>query len=310
MDYPHKSVLLNEVLQAFEPLQLSTFIDGTLGAGGHALAILDSHPEIRQFIGIDQDPDARAIATGRLEKFKDKLTIIPGNFAEITDIAAKIPVDGVDGILLDLGVSSMQLDLPEKGFSFMHDGPLDMRMDPNNPTSAAVIVNTWPERELARIFRDYGEEKKWRIAARVIIEQRELNPINTTKELVDVLSRVLKKNPKKKIHPATLVFQALRIAVNSELAVLESVLPQAISLLRPGGRLAIISFHRLEDRIVKEFFREAASDKGAALPFPGEFINKDPTVLLVTRKALAPSDEEVNLNPRSRSAKLRVIEKI
>jgi 16S rRNA (cytosine1402-N4)-methyltransferase len=305
----HLSVLLDEVVQAFDGCCLKTFVDGTLGAGGHAEAILQAHPEIERYIGIDQDPEAIAIARERLAKWKNKLEIVSSNFSKLEEILHTLKIDKVEGILLDLGVSSMQLDRAEKGFSFMREGPLDMRMDPDNPLTAKEIINTWGEGDLARIFRDLGEEKKWRIAAREIVKQRGQTPFNTTKDLADFLKKTLYTN-KKGIHPATQIFQALRIKVNNELGVIETALPIAIDWLAPKGRLAVISFHSLEDRLVKNITRFSASDKmdtsGIGV---GLFRDKERVIDILTRKAIIPTDEEISRNPRSRSAKLRVIEK-
>jgi 16S rRNA (cytosine1402-N4)-methyltransferase len=301
----HKSVLLQEILHYFKDLSIKRFIDGTLGAGGHAAAILESHPEIEQFIGIDQDPEAITIAENRLSPWKDKVTIIRGNFLDVIQSQN----DPVDGILLDLGVSSMQLDRPEKGFSFMKEGPLDMRMDPSNKLTAAIIVNTWSEKEIGRVIRDYGEEKRWRLAARAIVEARKKEPILTTLQLEKLLYPVL-RTQQKGIHPLTLTFQGLRIAVNRELEVLEKGLPIAIDLLKPDGLLAIISFHSLEDRLVKNAFRYASSDKEDTSGNRGVFIDKQPLVDIMTRKPIEPTPEEIQSNPRSRSSKLRIIKKI
>lgn len=301
----HKSVLLHEILQFFEGKTIKTFIDGTLGAGGHAAAILESHPEIQQYIGIDQDPEAIAIAEKTLLPWKGKVLIKYGNFLEVI----KNQKDPVDGILLDLGVSSMQLDRPEKGFSFMRDGPLDMRMDPSNDLTAATIVNQWSENEIARVIRDYGEEKRWRAAARSIVAARQKEPILTTLQLEQLLFPVLRTD-KKGIHPLTLTFQGLRIAVNRELEVLEKGLPLAIEILNPEGILAVISFHSLEDRLVKNAFRYAASDKEDTSGYRGHFLDKKPLVHILTRKPVEPSPEEIQANPRSRSSKLRIIQKI
>lgn len=311
MNPPHISVLLNEVLQAFEGRSLHSFIDGTLGAGGHAEEILQAHPELELFLGIDQDPAALAKAQTRLTPWKDKTKFFQGNFCQLDSYAKSLPVKLYDGILVDLGVSSMQLDQAERGFSFMKNGPLDMRMNPQDELTAEEIVNTWSEKELGRIFRDYGEEKHWRAAARAIVSAREKKPIHTTVELTNILDPVLRsRKPKQGIHPLTLVFQALRISVNRELDVLESFLPKALELLTKGGRLAVISFHSLEDRIVKNFFRFAASDKMNTVGLGGLFLDKEPAVQLVTKKPLCASDEEICMNPRSRSAKLRIIEKL
>lgn len=305
----HVSVLLSEVIQSFEGKLLNIFVDGTLGAGGHSSHILEAHPEISKLIGIDQDPIAREIAQKQLEKWSEKVSIVSGNFAELTQHLANLGLKKVDGILLDLGVSSMQFDMPEKGFSFTHDGPLDMRMDPTSALTAAEIINTWSEHDIAVVFRDYGEEKQWRQAARVVVAARAERAIETTKQLADILRPIFSWK-KKGINPLTLIFQGLRICVNRELEVLEKVIPEAIEALNPGGRLAIISFHSLEDRRVKNAFRFAADDKVNTSGICGVFLDKEPIVTLVTRKPICPSDEEIELNPRSRSAKLRVIEKL
>ena len=302
MTHPHKSVLLKEVLAAFENTPLKVFVDGTLGAGGHSAAILEQYPEIEHFYGIDQDPDAMKIAKERLSPWKGKTHFIAANFSQLDRHINK----PIDGILIDLGVSSMQLDRPEKGFSFSKDGPLDMRMDPKGETTAADIINEWSERDLGILFRKYGEEKRWRAAARAICQARIEKPIETTRQLVNTLLPVLFFK-KKGIHPLTLIFQAIRIAVNKELQVIEEVIPKAIKMLRPGGVMAIISFHSLEDRIVKNAFRYAASDTEDTSGRAGDFINKDPQVTILTRKPIIPSDEEISANPRSRSAKMRII---
>ena len=310
MQSPHYSVLLNEILHYFKDLHLNTFVDGTLGAGGHSSAILKNHPEIKTLVGFDQDPLALDIASKRLENFQSKVLFIKSNFVEMKRKLKDNHIDKVDGILLDLGVSSMQLDLAEKGFSFSKEGPLDMRMDPTNPLTAEEIVNCFDERDLARIFRDYGEEKQWRHAAKVIVRERSKKTIKTTKELAEILIPALKFKAKKGINPATLVFQALRIAVNDELGVLEKILPEALSLLAPKGRLAIITFHSLEDRLVKNYFRYSADDKFSTSGIGGVFLDKKPEGVLVTRKPVIPTEGEVLENARSRSAKLRVIEKV
>lgn len=301
----HQSVLLQEILHYFKGISIKRFMDGTLGAGGHAAAILESHPEIEQYIGIDQDPEAISIAEKRLAPWKDKVLIIHGNFLEVIQSQQ----DPVDGILLDLGVSSMQLDRPEKGFSFMREGPLDMRMDPTSELTAAIIVNHWSEKEIGRVIRDFGEEKRWRAAARTIVSARKKEPILTTLQLENLLYPVLRTN-QKGIHPLTLTFQGLRIAVNRELEVIEKGLPFAIELLNPGGLLAVISFHSLEDRLVKNAFRYASSDKEDTTGYRGVFLDKQPVVEILTKKPIEPSQEEIQLNPRSRSSKLRIIRKI
>lgn len=308
MAHPHVSVLFNEVMEAFHEINLEVFVDGTLGAGGHAEGLLKNHPEIKRYIGFDQDPQALEIAKQRLVEWPS-LEVINKNFQHLDAELNKKGLTKVDGLLLDLGVSSMQLDQPEKGFSFMRDGPLDMRMDPSNPLTAEVIVNTWTEKEIGQVLRDYGEEKQWRSAARAIVQARLSQPITTTLQLSETLLPILGWKAKKGINPLTLSFQGLRIAVNRELEVLEAVLPKAIERLRPGGRLAVISFHSLEDRIVKNFLRFAADDKYDTSGIGGVFLDKEPTVDLVTRKPITASEEEIKTNPRSRSAKLRVVTK-
>lgn len=305
----HTSVLLNEVIAAFSGSRLNVFIDGTLGLGGHSEAILTQHPEIQTFIGIDQDPLALKYATDRLSPWKNKIHLIQGNFKSIKKFADSLGITQVDGILFDLGVSSIQFDEGERGFSFMKDGPLDMRMDTNSSLDASMIVNTWSEAELSKIFREYGEEAQWKQASRLIIQARQEKSIKTTHQLVKILEP-LGKWHKRRIHPATLVFQALRIAVNDELNVLDQVLPISTQLLGSGGKMAIISFHSKEDRRVKEFFRESASDKVSTSGRGGVFLDKIPKVRMITRKPIMPSEEEIERNPRSRSAKMRVIEKL
>lgn len=310
MHIPHQPVLLNEVIQAFETVSLQVVIDGTLGAGGHAEALLQKHPEIQSYIGIDQDPYALALAKERLKHWDSKITFKQGNFAQFDEFLIENSFPPPNAILVDLGVSSMQLDQPLRGFSFMKEGPLDMRMDPDASITAAEVVNTWSEEELGRIFRDYGEEKQWRTAARAIVRARQLQPILKTSDLNAILRPVLARHAKKGIHPLTLIFQALRICVNKELEVLETFLPKAINLLAPKGRLAVISFHSLEDRIVKTLMRFSASDKWETSGLSGLFRDKEPTVKLVTKKPIEANEEEVQRNPRSRSAKLRIVEKL
>jgi 16S rRNA (cytosine1402-N4)-methyltransferase len=301
----HYPVLLAEVLQLFEGRQIKIFVDGTLGAGGHAEAILKAHPEIQQFIGIDQDTQALEIAKERLKSWGNKVSFIHGNFVEV------IPTlnHEIDGILLDLGVSSMQLDRADRGFSFGKEGPLDMRMDRERSLTAEEVVNTWSAADLGRIFRDYGEERQWRTAAKTIYEARKEERITTTTQLARILSRVIHKKKGKKINPLTLIFQALRICVNSELEVIQEVLPACIDKLKTTGCLAVISFHSLEDRIVKKVFRHQADDKHDTSGFGGVFLDKDPTVVDLTRRPIIPSDDEIDKNLRSRSAKLRAVEK-
>lgn len=306
---PHISVLLQETLQVFEDSALRVFVDATLGAGGHAEAILTAHPEIEMFIGIDQDPEALKIAADRLTPFKSKIQLLQGNFSDLALLLKERQITQVDGIMVDLGVSSMQLDQAGRGFSFMRDGPLDMRMGPAATETAADIVNTRSEKELLILMKKYGEVKEARRIAAAIVAARTTAPFQTTRALAQLIEKTVGYNPKK-IHPATLVFQALRIAVNRELERLESFLPQALKLLRPHGRLAAITFHSLEDRIVKQEFVQLANDKESTSGLSGLFIDKKPEIEILTRKPLEASDEEKAENPRSRSAKLRAFEKL
>jgi 16S rRNA (cytosine1402-N4)-methyltransferase len=311
MTYPHLPVLSAEVLSLFDGLHLSVFVDGTLGAGGHASLILDAHPEIEVFVGIDQDPAALAMAKERLGKYGKKVHCCPGNFRDMPSCLQQCGVSQVDGVLLDLGVSSMQLDQPARGMSFSKEGPLDMRMNPNGELTAELILNTWPEEKLAEIFRDYGEEQRWRAAARTVVSARQNKPLKTTLELVEVLRPVLYRKTGKQINPMTLIFQALRIAVNDELGAIASVLPECIDFLSPGGRLAVISFHSLEDRIVKNAFRKASGYKGGRDKEEASMAYEEaPVVKIVIKKPLEATSQEESENPRSRSAKLRAVEKL
>jgi 16S rRNA (cytosine1402-N4)-methyltransferase len=309
----HVSVLLDEVLEALLPegRPVERAIDGTLGAGGHSAALLVAG--VGHLLSFDLDPHALALAREALSPFGDRATIIHDSYLNMTEHAnARGWHDGVDAILLDLGVSSMQLDTAERGFAFMKDGPLDMRFNPaSSDATAADLVNTWDADELADIFYRYGEERESRRIARAIVAAR---PYQTTRQLADVIEQAMprhfprnRKPNAKSIHPATRVFQALRIAVNDELGVIERVLPQAIDLLRPGGRLAVISFHSLEDRIVKHVFKDASTE---IISPPGmQLEEKRAVVDLITRKPVEAGEAEIARNPRSRSAKLRVVEK-
>lgn len=301
----HLSVLKEEVLAHLTPIQPQRMIDGTLGAGGHAHALLSAGAG--ELLGLDQDAQALALAQQTLAPFAGRVHYAQTNYEYMTQAAAQIGWQHVDAILLDIGVSSMQLDQAERGFSFMQDGPLDMRMDNSQGQSAADLVNTWDAAELTDIFFRYGEEKFSRRLAQVIVQHR---PYERTQQLAQVIEAHKPAQWKEKIHPATRIFQALRIAVNDELGVLERTLPRAIELLRVGGRLAVITFHSLEDRIVKQAFKAAASDCICPPEQPICTCDKVQTVQLVTRKPLTASAAEIAQNPRSRSAKLRVVERV
>lgn len=301
---PHIPVLLEPVLEALLPAE--RIIDGTLGAGGHTGALL-AHGA-GEVLGLDADESALELARMNLAAWGDRVHFEHTSYGKMRDAARRLGWEQVDGILLDLGVSSMQLDQPERGFAFRHDGPLDMRFDPHSPQpTAAEIVNTWDRDELADIFYRYGEERRSRQLAGAIVSQR---PFETTRQLAEVIERVAPRRKSDKIHPATRLFQALRIAVNDELGTLERTLPIAIDLLRSGGRLAVISFHSLEDRIVKQAFRLASTDCICPPEVPVCQCDHEATVRLVTRKPVVADEDEVERNPRSRSAKLRVVEKL
>ncbi len=300
----HIPVLLAEIMSHLLPAR--RVLDGTLGAGGHAGAFLRGGAA--ELLGLDLDPQALALAATALEPFGDRAHVVHASYADMATEAARLGWDGVDAILLDLGVSSMQLDTAERGFAFRAEGPLDMRFDPggSRPT-AAELVNFMDEAELADLFYRYGEEPQGRRLARIITQAR---PYATTRELANAIERAIPRRYDDKIHPATRVFQALRIAVNDELGVVERALPVAIDLLRPGGKLAVISFHSLEDRIVKDTFRLASTDCICPPKVPVCVCGHHASVRLVSRKPLIATADEIARNPRSRSAKLRIVEKL
>jgi 16S rRNA (cytosine1402-N4)-methyltransferase len=304
MNTPHISVLLDEVLNALLPAR--RVIDGTLGAGGHSKALLEAGVE--EVLGLDRDLQALEIARANLAPFGERAHIAHASYLQMQEEARKLGWERVDGILLDLGLSSMQLDTPERGFAFKHEGPLDMRFDPYSaqPT-AADLVNTLDEAELADLFYTYGEEPQGRRAARAIVGGR---PFQTTGQLASAIEKAIPRHKGDKIHPATRIFQALRIAVNDELKAVEDIIPLAIDLLAPGGKLAVISFHSLEDRIVKQGFRLASTDCICPPKVPVCVCGHQASVKLVNRKPIEASEAEIARNPRSRSAKLRVVEKL
>lgn len=302
---PHIPVLLEPIMQALLPAE--RVVDGTVGAGGHSRAFLERGAGA--LLGLDLDLQALALAKAALAPFGDRAQVVHASYTDMTREAERIGwADGVDAILLDLGVSSMQLDTAERGFAFRADGPLDMRFDPGGSRqTAAELVNLLDEDELATIFYRYGEEPQGRRLARIVVKAR---PYATTRELAEAIERAVPRKPKDKIHPATRVFQALRIAVNDELGTVERALPQAIDLLRPGGCLAVISFHSLEDRIVKDTFKLAATDCICPPKVPVCVCGHKASVRTITRKPVVASEDEIAANPRSRSAKLRVVEKL
>ena len=309
-EFHHVSVLLQECLEGLNIRPEGIYVDGTLGGAGHSSRIAQRLTTGR-LIGIDRDPVALAAAGERLEPWKDRVTLVHSNFCEIKQVLSDLQIPGVDGILLDLGVSSPQLDDGQRGFSYMADAPLDMRMNGEDVLTAREVVNTWPQEELKRILYTYGEERYAPRIASAICRRREEAPIETTLELVDIIRSAMPAAAlREKQHPAKRSFQAIRIAVNDELGSVEKVMADAIPLLNPGGRLAVITFHSLEDRIVKNAMAEAA--KGCTCPpnFPVCVCGKKPQVKLISRKPIVSGAAELAENPRARSAKLRVCEKL
>ena len=309
-EFHHVSVLLWECIDGLNIKPDGIYVDGTLGGAGHSSQIVQRLTTGR-LIGIDRDQVALTAAGERLAPYKDNVTLVHSNFCEIKQVLADLQIPGVDGILLDLGVSSPQLDDGERGFSYMADAPLDMRMNRSDALTAWHVVNQWSYEELRRILFDYGEERYAPKIASAICARREVKPIETTLELVDIIRSAMPAAAlREKQHPAKRSFQAIRIAVNDELGSVEKVMRDAIDCLNPGGRLAIITFHSLEDRIVKVGMQNAA--KGCTCPpnFPVCVCGKKPRVELITRKPIVSGEEELELNPRARSAKLRVCEKI
>jgi 16S rRNA (cytosine1402-N4)-methyltransferase len=302
---PHIPVLLDEVLGGLSPLPDQRLIDGTLGAGGHTEAILKAIAPHGQVLALDADPSALEIARRRLAAYGDRVRFVHANFAQLAAVARNLDFVPVHGVLLDLGLSSMQLDAVGRGFSFQSTGPLDMRYDPNSPTTAADLVNNLAQDELADLIYRFGEERRSRVIARAIVAAR---PLRTTHELAEVVARAVGGRRGDRLHPATRTFQALRIAVNDELDVLRAALPAATSVLAPGGRLAVISFHSLEDRIVKEFFRRESRDCICPPEQPVCTCGHRATLHIITPKPITVTSTEAALNPRARSAKLRVAE--
>lgn len=310
MKFEHTSVLLKEVLDNLAIKPDGIYVDGTLGGGGHSYHILERLTSGGRLIGIDQDTDAIRAAGERLSCFEDQVTIVHDNYEHIAEVLEDLSISAVDGILLDLGVSSYQLDNPERGFTYRTDAPLDMRMDQSSALTAREIVNTWSQEDIARILREYGEERcAGRIAAN-IVRRREKSPLETTGDLSEVIrASIPAKMREKGGNPDKRTFQAIRIACNRELDVLRDSLDTMIDLLKPGGRLCVITFHSLEDRIVKNAFKR--NEKPCICPpeFPVCVCGRESKGRMVTRKAIAPGAEELKANRRSASAKLRVFEK-
>jgi 16S rRNA (cytosine1402-N4)-methyltransferase len=304
----HVPVLYKEVISGLNPGPAGQYLDGTVGAGGHAFGLLEASAPNGELLGLDLDPAALSRAAERLISFGPRAHLVRASYQEMAAQAARLGWEAVDGVVLDLGLSSLQLEAPDRGFAFRQDGPLDMRFDPAGPLTADFFVNQVPEDELAQILFEYGEERAARKIARAIAGAR---PILGTRRLAELVAAAAGgQRDDAKVHPATRTFQALRIAVNGELEAVAASLPQAVNLLKPGGRLAVISFHSLEDRIVKTYFHQEARDCICPPEQPVCTCGHRASVREITRKPVVPTAGEVKANPRSRSAKLRIVEKL
>ena len=309
MEFKHKSVLLNETIDGLNIKPDGIYVDGTLGGGGHAYEVCRRLGEKGSIIGIDQDAAAIEAASARLKDFGEKVTIVRSNYCDMKSKLHELGIDKVDGIVLDLGVSSYQLDTAERGFSYREDAPLDMRMDTRQKMTARDIVNDYTEADLYRVIRDYGEAKFAKNIAKHIVQARAVKPVETTAELSEIIrASIPMKFQKKSGHPAKRTFQAIRIELNRELDVLRDSLDDMIDLLNPGGRLCIITFHSLEDRIVKSAFRKNENPCTCPPDFPVCVCGKKSKGSIITKKPILPSEEELEYNSRSKSAKLRIFE--
>lgn len=310
MEFHHVSVLLNECIEGLKIKEDGIYVDGTLGGGGHSLEIVKRLGESGRLIGIDQDTDALKAASERLKDYSDKVTYVHSNFENVRQVLNDLGIEKADGFLIDIGVSSFQLDEAGRGFSYMQDAPLDMRMNSENELSAYDVVNNYSEEALDNVIFGYGEERWAKRIAQFIVAEREKKPIETTFELVDVIKKAIPKGARKDgPHPAKRTFQAIRIEVNRELEILEKTIDDMTDLLNPGGRLCVITFHSLEDRIVKNAFRKQENPCTCPPEFPVCVCGKKPKAKIITRKPILPSEEELEVNHRSRSAKLRILER-
>jgi S-adenosyl-methyltransferase MraW len=311
MEFNHVSVLLNEAVDNLVWKKDGIYVDGTIGGAGHSEEILKRIWPHGRLIGIDRDENALHAAEDRLKNYMDRVNLFHSKFSNIENVLKELKVEKVDGVLLDLGVSSPQLDVGERGFSYMQDAPLDMRMDTTSKITAADIVNTFTENELKEIIEEYGEERWAARIAKFIVADREKKPVLTTGELVEIIKKAIPAPARREgPHPAKRTFQAIRIAVNSELEEVEKVIPNIAGVLNSGGRMCIITFHSLEDRIVKNEMKQLANPCTCPPDFPVCVCGKKPEVRIITRRPVLPGEAEVGNNPRARSAKLRVAEKI
>ena len=312
VQFVHVPVLKSEAIEGLAIDPYGTYVDGTFGGGGHAVEVISRLNGNGRFIGIDQDEDAIENGRAKLQEYKNKNTqLVRDNFSNIKQILNALHIEAVDGILLDIGVSSHQLDVGERGFSYMHDAELDMRMDQRNPLTAEKVVNEYSKEDLTRVIRDYGEERWASRIAQFIVDRRSEKPIRTTFELSDVIKAAIPAKARQHgPHPAKRTFQAIRIEVNNELGILEQSIRDMVDVLNPGGRLCIITFHSLEDRIVKQTFKNLENPCTCPPEFPVCVCGKKPKIKIMTRKPIEPSEEELEGNPRARSAKLRICEKI
>lgn len=310
MEFKHISVLFNETIDGLNLKENGIYVDGTLGGGGHSLGMLSRGKNI-SLIGIDQDSEAIEASKKRLADYSERITFVNDNFSNIKQILENQGIEKIDGMMMDLGVSSYQLDNAERGFSYMHDSRLDMRMDRDSELSAYEIVNGYSKEELTKIFYEYGEEKWSSRIAQFITDRRKKKPIETTFELVEIIKAAIPQKARESgSHPAKRVFQAIRIEVNNELGILDNTISDIVDCLNPRGRIAVITFHSLEDRIVKQAFAKLAAGCICPKNFPVCVCNKQPAVKIITKKPILPSEEEENENSRSKSAKLRIAEKI